>query len=1414
MQAMSMSQRAAQGAALDFATFGSAAGLTGQKLAGFSMKLTEVAADAASFYAVTPQQMIEDMGSAFAGQSRPMQKYGVLLQENTLKQTAFNHGITDSIRDLSQTERIKTVYVAMLDQLAVTQGDVARTSEAFGNKLKRLQGRFEEVSAGIGQKMMPLAKAFVDLLAGPGLSVLAGFGSALGVVVKVLTTAGSAFAGLPAPIQAAVAAVVGLQLAQRLLGTQMATAGSHITGMANAVRNFSPIITSASDRMRGISAGMSGVVTTSRYGQVAIGQFGAQIQRIGNHVPIVARMQTAFMNAAVEANRFPRAAGAAAAGMTAVRGAASGLMGALGGPWGAAIMGATVLLGLFISQKQKDKQASQEAAAATASWSDQLVASGGKMTSALRNDIAKAVQDSSKKIQFAGNDTRKLADAMREVGISSKDAVDAISGNAEAWDRVRAKLKAYQEQHGQGRADMFVEDDMTKALAELGDQYGAATTRAAELAKVNRDTAVSFDNTAEAAGVMTTAMVEFEESTDGAASKVEKLVKALDQLNQDSQTQEEALQEWNDAIRDFTEQYEAAGAAVVDAGGNIDTTTKAGSELREKMEDQASAFNQVGAAAYEYAQSMGMDVASSLDYVRDKLVAQRKSFVDAAVGMGMPIEKANALADAYGMIPERIVTQLNVQGMEYALSGLNALGVKAQALPVGNLKIVENTSEVRAKLDEMKIKYAVIDGKVVIDTNSPEVIRAMEALGVKVETLPNGYVQLDDNSPAVMQKLNDLGIKTQTLPNGKIVINPEDAAFWEAVRKAQEPGQKNIVVNYVDSNGNTTARGLGSSGVPMSEEFLRKNRAVPQNATGGPIVGPGTKTSDSVLMWGSNGEFVQQASAVDYYGPGFMHALNQRQIPKSALPGFATGGLIEVHDLAQYVTGIESGTYGLGNWGDGWNTDCSGGQSIAVNAVHGNMQPGTGERAGTAAFSTFLPSHGYTIGTAPSGVAAHEVGWSIEHTAGTLYGKSGASVNFEMGGGMDNTTFSDGKYGGTVGSRHSQFSDHAYIILPDNYGAGSGGTPANADITLTADSSRDDVAKKIIAEGRKRGYTDEQITAVLSTGIQESNLDPKAQGGGGAWHGVFQQDESYDGRDDPNTNITGFYDKLDEKKKSEGWSEDMWSNIFWLQQAPGAESAEAAVANGRAEYLDEIKSKQSEAGTMLSTLGPSISTGSASEFPGGTGGTGTTDTTSSTTETEPPDDPTLFDFTIRNPFEPFWWKGEKKYRDHVIDEYKKQKEWDEYWSGTGSGGSSTAATASSIAAAESSLEEAKRNVAEATEKQRIAEMKLEEVKANPKSKPSQIASAEQSVVKAKNDVTQANEKQHTAELKLQELRAKGTTSTGKGTGRSGTGKSKGKTTSRRRRRRSRQQSRRSKRPSGRSKRPRRSSGSQSSSCRR
>jgi phage-related protein len=73
---------------------------------------------------------------------------------------------------------------------------------------------------------------------------------------------------------------------------------------------------------------------------------------------------------------------------------------------------------------------------------------------------------------------------------------------------------------------------------------------------------------------------------------------------------------------------------------------------------------------------------------------------------------------------------------------------------------------------------------------------------------------------------------------------------------------------------------------------------IPGNAAGGYIQGRGTGTSDSILSWLSNGEFVMRAAAVKKWGVGLLSKMNNLQMPNIAgavlppIPKFASGGLV------------------------------------------------------------------------------------------------------------------------------------------------------------------------------------------------------------------------------------------------------------------------------------------------------------------------------------------------------------------------------------------------------------------------------------------------------------------------------------------------------------------------------------------
>ena len=162
-----------------------------------------------------------------------------------------------------------------------------------------------------------------------------------------------------------------------------------------------------------------------------------------------------------------------------------------------------------------------------------------------------------------------------------------------------------------------------------------------------------------------------------------------------------------------------------------------------------------------------------------------------------------------------------------------------------------------------------------------------------------------------------------------------------------------------------------------------------------------------------------------------------------------------------------------------------------------------------------------------------------------------------------------------VGSVHGARGSRSDEAAP----RGDEGTPPGG---LTPDSSPREVAAAIIHEARRRGYSPNQTIAILSTAMQESGLRPQAVSPNGLWRSIFQQDAGYPGRNNPNTAISGFFDRLAHHGGPS--SPDIWKSIFWLQQRPGEPSAEAAVSHGRRAYLTEIQSQLPKATALYRSI--------------------------------------------------------------------------------------------------------------------------------------------------------------------------------------------------------------------------------------
>jgi hypothetical protein len=147
-----------------FGTFGKAAGLGGQDLATFSNDFTALATDLASFNNTSPEEAVQAIGAALRGEAEPLRRFGVLLNDATLKQEALNLGIYDGKGALTAQQKILAAQSAIYKQTTDAQGDFLRTSDGLANSQRTLSAEFANIQAQLGQKLLPLMEDFTRSL--------------------------------------------------------------------------------------------------------------------------------------------------------------------------------------------------------------------------------------------------------------------------------------------------------------------------------------------------------------------------------------------------------------------------------------------------------------------------------------------------------------------------------------------------------------------------------------------------------------------------------------------------------------------------------------------------------------------------------------------------------------------------------------------------------------------------------------------------------------------------------------------------------------------------------------------------------------------------------------------------------------------------------------------------------------------------------------------------------------------------------------------------------------------------------------------------------------------------------------------------------------------------------------------------
>jgi murein DD-endopeptidase MepM/ murein hydrolase activator NlpD len=207
-------------AAATFGIFGKSAQLRGNDLRSFSTEMTTLASDLASFNNTSPDEAINALGSALRGEAEPLRRYGVMLDDATLKAEALALGILKPVKDqakiesyhvrvidlqkqyndavkehgkgsletlkaeaalgsarsslqkategtiptLTAQQKVLAARSAIMKQTSDAQGDFARTSDGLANQQRILTAQWEDAKVTVGEVLLPAVTRFVTFL--------------------------------------------------------------------------------------------------------------------------------------------------------------------------------------------------------------------------------------------------------------------------------------------------------------------------------------------------------------------------------------------------------------------------------------------------------------------------------------------------------------------------------------------------------------------------------------------------------------------------------------------------------------------------------------------------------------------------------------------------------------------------------------------------------------------------------------------------------------------------------------------------------------------------------------------------------------------------------------------------------------------------------------------------------------------------------------------------------------------------------------------------------------------------------------------------------------------------------------------------------------------------------------------------
>ena len=371
---------------------------------------------------------------------------------------------------------------------------------------------------------------------------------------------------------------------------------------------------------------------------------------------------------------------------------------------------------------------------------------------------------------FLANDekTREMAAAYAEAGGNIDDYYTALLGNEDALARVNALMGETSEKTYELNDGMGVTSQYTMRASNANADWAEHLTSTRDGLEQQQD---AVRAAAEAQAGMTEETERLKRATEGYVQSVEDVIDAERRRKGEALGIAEAQTAHANAIDTLTRALEDETIAFDSSTGSWDAYTSAGQtairgteDFRQSMWDVALAMKEQDATAAQ---------------MTAKLTSMRNGFVELITPMVGSTEKAEELADKFGLIPSEIVPLVDA-----------------------------DTANAIVKLNDLELMIDATTGEVTIDGNPVPADRTLAELMGDVADA-EGYITINGERVPADKKLSQL-LRTVNTASGTIKIRAADHTSGVVESIISQINQK-----YATIRVGATAIGVGATASAM-----------------------------------------------------------------------------------------------------------------------------------------------------------------------------------------------------------------------------------------------------------------------------------------------------------------------------------------------------------------------------------------------------------------------------------------------------------------------------------------------------------------------------------------------------------------------------------------------------------------------